>query len=103
MEKHEIAELTSEELVKRIGREEVIGTRQMGNRQVKVYFTGDDTQQIMMEQRNWAHRLSSTTHIAMPSLLVLIHDMLFSLKQDKPEHIMGLQQANKKSLQGIKS
>ena len=102
MEKHEIAELTSEELVKRIGREEVIGARQLGNGQVKVYFTGEDTQQTMMSQRDWTQKLSSTAHVAMPSFQVLVHNMPFSFNPDKPEQVLELQQANMQYLQGIK-
>ncbi|KAI0991062.1 hypothetical protein K3495_g17125, partial [Podosphaera aphanis] len=50
-EKLEIAKLSSEELVKKIGLNEVIGAKQLPNGQVKVYFVGPETKQIMDKQR----------------------------------------------------
>ncbi|KAI0991067.1 hypothetical protein K3495_g17120, partial [Podosphaera aphanis] len=46
-EKRKIAQLSSEELVKKIGVKEVIGARQMTNGQVKVFFAGEETRQMM--------------------------------------------------------
>ncbi|KAI0998604.1 hypothetical protein K3495_g9594 [Podosphaera aphanis] len=101
MEKHEVAELSSEELVKRIGSEEVIKAWQIGNGHMKVYFTGQETQQSMLKQREWAQKLSSTAHVAMPSFQVLIHDMPFSFEPEKPEQTKELQQTNRQYLKGI--
>ncbi|KAI1004622.1 hypothetical protein K3495_g3592 [Podosphaera aphanis] len=94
MEKQEIAEISSEQLVKRIGREEIIGARQMGNGHIKVYFSGQDTQRSMTEKREWAHKLSSTAHVAIPSYQVLIHDVPLTFNPDNPEQIKELQQTN---------
>ncbi|KAI0994728.1 hypothetical protein K3495_g13453 [Podosphaera aphanis] len=99
MEKQEIAEMSSEQLVKRIGREEIIGARQMGNGQIKVYFSGQDTQRSMIEKREWAHKLSSTSHVAIPSYQVLIHDVPLTFNPENPEQIKELQQTNNKYLQ----
>lgn len=46
-EKRMIAQLSSEEVVKKIGVKEVIGARLMINRKVKVFFAGEETRQLM--------------------------------------------------------
>lgn len=100
-EKQEIAKLSSEELVKKIGMKEVIGARQMSNGQVKVYFTGDETQKIMESQKEWTHKIAPTAHMATPNYQVLIHDMPFTFAPENPEHIKELEQNNILYIQGI--
>ncbi|KAI0998158.1 hypothetical protein K3495_g10035 [Podosphaera aphanis] len=46
-EKLEMAKLSSEELVKKIGLNEFLGAKQLPNGQVKVYFVGPETKEIM--------------------------------------------------------
>ncbi|KAI0990900.1 hypothetical protein K3495_g17287, partial [Podosphaera aphanis] len=55
----------------------------------------------MMEKREWAHKLSSTAHVAMPSYQVLIHDVPITFNPENLEQIKELQQMNSVYLQGI--
>ncbi|KAI1007661.1 hypothetical protein K3495_g565 [Podosphaera aphanis] len=59
-EKLEIAKLSSEELVKKIGLNEVVGAKQLPNDLVKIYFVGPETKEIMDKQREWTSKLSAT-------------------------------------------
>lgn len=78
-----------------MAREEVIEARQMGNGQVKLYFTGEKTQQEMIMEREWAQKFSSTAHVAMPSYQVLVHDIPFSFDPENLEHLKELMQTNR--------
>lgn len=101
-EKKEIAKLSSEELVKRIGRSEIIAARPMLNGQIKVFYTGEEAKQIMESQKDWTQKLASTAHIAASSYQVLIHGMPLSFEPENPDHIKELQLANDKYISGLK-
>lgn len=100
-EKLEIAKLSSEELVKKIGINEVVGAKQLPNGQVKVYFVGPETKQIMDKQREWTSKLSATAQIASPTYQVLVHDIPFSFNPENLEQIRELEKANGRYIQGI--
>lgn len=100
-EKKAIAKLSSEELVKKIGIKEVIGARKMTNGQVKVYFAGQGTKEIMEKQKEWTTKLATTAQIASPSYQVLVHDMPLSFDLENPEQIKELQKENMLYIQGI--
>ncbi|KHJ32722.1 putative zinc finger cchc-type protein [Erysiphe necator] len=100
-EKRKIAQLSSEELVKKIGVKEVIGARQMTNGQVKVFFAGEETRQMMEKHKDWTQKLSSTAQIATPNYQVLVHDMSLSFDPENPEQIKELQNTNLLYIQGI--
>lgn len=93
-EKKEIAKLSSEELVKKIGMKEIIGARQMVDGQIKVYYAKQSTKQIMEGQKNWTKKLSTTAHIVSVNYQVLVHDMPYTFQPENPEHIKELQKAN---------
>lgn len=101
-ERREIARMSSEELVKKIGIKEVIGANKMQNGQVKLYFAGQESKEIMERQREWTSKLSATAQIASPTYQVLVHDIPFSFESENPEHVKDLQKANQLYLQGAK-
>ncbi|RKF64052.1 putative blumeria specific protein, partial [Erysiphe neolycopersici] len=70
-EKKEIAKLSSEELVKKIGVKEVIGARQTMNCQVIVCFAGEGTKQLMEQRKDWTLKLEASAQMANPSYQVL--------------------------------
>lgn len=80
-EKLEIAKLSSKEIVKKIGINEVVGAKQLPNGQVKVFFAGPETKQIMDKQREWTSKLSATAQIASPTYQVLVHDTRLSTQR----------------------
>ncbi|KHJ34689.1 hypothetical protein EV44_g3415 [Erysiphe necator] len=100
-EKKEIARLSSKELVKKIGLKEVIGTRQMMNGQVRVYFAEERTKELMEQRKEWTLKLAASAKMANPSYQVLIHDMPFSFQPEDPEYLKELQKANEMFIQGI--
>ena len=101
-EKKEISKLSSEELVNKIGRKEIIGARQMVNGQVKVYYAEAVTKQIMEKQKDWTQNLATTAQVASDYYQVLIHGMPFSFQPENPDHIKELQNANDAHTPGIK-
>lgn len=101
-EKKEISKLTSEELVKKIGRTEVIGARKMVNGQVKVYFTGQETKEQMEINKDWTLKLAATAQVATPTYQVLVHDMPLSFEPGNPEHLKSIQSANELYIMGMK-
>ncbi|KAI0993153.1 hypothetical protein K3495_g15031 [Podosphaera aphanis] len=100
-EKKTISKLTSEELVKRIGRAEIIGARNMVNGQVKVYFTGKETKEQMEINKDWTRKLAATAQVASPTFQVLVHDMPLSFEPENPEHLKRIQEANQLYIMGI--
>ncbi|KAI1001110.1 hypothetical protein K3495_g7092 [Podosphaera aphanis] len=80
---------------------EVIGARQMRNGQVKVYFSGDETEQRLTKQQDWVVKLSLTAHIASPTFQVLVHDMPLSFDPEKREQIKELESTNRQYLRGL--
>lgn len=101
-EKKEIAKLSSEELVKKIGRSEIVGAKQMSNGQVRVYFAGQDSKELMEREKEWTSKLAATARVASPTYQVLIHDMPLTFQPENSEHLKMLQQANVLYLQGIR-
>ncbi|KAI1007038.1 hypothetical protein K3495_g1184 [Podosphaera aphanis] len=101
-EKKTISKLTGEELVKKIGRAEIIGARKMVNGQVKVYFTGKETKEQIEINKDWTRKLAATAHIATPTFQVLVHDMPLSFEPENPEHLMRIQDANQLYTMGIR-
>lgn len=94
--------MSSEELVRKIGRSEIIAARPMVNGQIKVYYTGEEAKQIMESQKDWTQKLASTAHIATSSYQVLIHGMPLSFEPENSSHIKDLQLANDQYIPGLK-
>ncbi|KAI1002562.1 hypothetical protein K3495_g5634 [Podosphaera aphanis] len=93
-EKKEIAKLSSEELVKKIGIKEVIGARKMLNGQVKVYFAGEQTKQPMEQETSWTSKLAPSARVASPRYQVLLHDIPLSFQPENAVHLKELQKEN---------
>ncbi|KAI1005374.1 hypothetical protein K3495_g2840 [Podosphaera aphanis] len=70
----------------------------MTNGQVKVFFTGEETRQMMEKHKDWAQKLSPTAQIAIPNYQVLVHDMPLTFD---PEQLKELRNANLLYIQGI--
>ena len=100
-EKKEIANLSSEELVKKIGVKQIVGARQMTNGQVKVYFAGEGTKELMERHKDWTIKLAPSAHVAVPIQQVLVHDMPLSFMPENQEHLKQLQKANDVYIQGM--
>ena len=100
-EKKEIAKLSSEELVKKIGVQQIIGARQMTNGQVKVYFAGEGTKELMEHHKEWTTNLAASAQVAGTVYQVLMHDMPLSFEPENPEHLKQLQKANHVYIQGM--
>ncbi|KAI0994281.1 hypothetical protein K3495_g13901 [Podosphaera aphanis] len=100
-EKKELAKLSSEELVKKLGMKEIIGARQMVNGQVRVFYAEQATKKIMERQTEWARKLATTAQIASTNYQVLVHDMPLSFQPENPEHINELKKANDAHIPGI--
>ncbi|KAI0994241.1 hypothetical protein K3495_g13939 [Podosphaera aphanis] len=101
-EKKEIAKLTSEELVKKIGLKEVVGARQMVNGQIKVFFAGEGTKQVMDHQKGCTSKLAASAQVATPSYQVLLHDMPYTFQPESLEHLKELQRANELYVMGMR-
>ena len=50
-----------------MGINEVIAAKQMSNGQVKVFFPGQESKEMVEKQKEWATKLATTAHVASPS------------------------------------
>ncbi|KAI0995171.1 hypothetical protein K3495_g13010, partial [Podosphaera aphanis] len=98
----EISKLLSEELVKKIGLAEVISARPLSNGQVKIYFTCQETKEMMERQTDWTKKFAPTAQVANPWYQVLVHNMPLSFNPANAEDVKELQQANAMYIQGIR-
>ncbi|KAI0998083.1 hypothetical protein K3495_g10108 [Podosphaera aphanis] len=100
-EKREIAKLSSEELDKKIGIKKAVGAKKKSNGQVKVYFAGPETKEIMEKQREWTLKLAATAQIASPQYRVLVHKMPLSFNPENTMQMKELEITNRIYIQGI--
>lgn len=101
VEKQHVAKLSSEELVRKIGRKEIIGAKNLSNGQVKVYFAEESTKKIMEREKAWTLNIATTAQISSPRFHVLIHDMPYSFEPGNEEHIKELQISNDCRIPGL--
>ena len=73
----------------------------MTNGQVKVYFAGEGTKELMEQHKDWTTKLAPSAQVAGPIHQVLFHDMPLSFMPENPEHLKQLQKANDVYIQGI--
>ncbi|KHJ32508.1 hypothetical protein EV44_g3555 [Erysiphe necator] len=102
-EKKEISKLSSEELVEKIGMKEIVGARSMTNGQIKIFFPGDETWQIMEKQRDWTQKLAPTAQNVSRSYQVLLHDMPLTFDPDNHEHIRNFNRLTPSIYKGLLS
>lgn len=91
IEKLEIAKFSSDELVKKISNNEVVGVRHLLNGKVRIYFIGLETTQIMDKRREWASKLLATAPVASLIYQILVHEIPLSINPDNPEKTRELE------------
>lgn len=90
-EKKKISKLSSEDVVASFGMKKIIGADSMTNRQMKIFFMGDETRRIMEKQREQTQKLAQTAHILNRSYQDLIHHMPLTFDSENLEYIRELQ------------
>ncbi|KAI0996003.1 hypothetical protein K3495_g12178 [Podosphaera aphanis] len=120
-EKKEIAKLSREEVVKKIGRAEVEqrnkgtkeqrnkGTKEQRNKGTKEQRNkgtkeqrNKGTKELMETQKDWTLKLAESAQVETPTYQVLVHDMPTTFEPENPDHLKKIQKANESYIMGLR-
>jgi len=90
-ERREIAGLSSEELVQRIGRKEIVGAKQAAGGNIKVYTTGQGAKKDLERLKGWTEKIAQSARVTTPTFQILVHGIPLTIDPTQEEQLLEFQ------------